>query len=216
MKHYKLRCKSCTNDERTYLVKASKIPNDENVLVVCTDITDLHREIEKNEFLAEKDALTKVYNRYKFESMLNQEIQRSNRYHTKLSLIIADVDHFKEVNDTYGHNIGDEILAKVAMLIQGKIRETDILARWGGEEFVILLPETDEAGAQQLAEKLRKLIELHAFTSVSTMTSSFGVCQYSGNATEKEFIYKADTALYQAKKLGRNRVVCYRDCETDN
>ena len=206
-KHYKLKLRNAEHKECTFFVKAAKIEPEQNTFVVCTDISELQKEIKKNEFLAEKDALTKVYNRYKFEEILNQEMQRAKRYNTELSLILIDIDHFKDINDTYGHNVGDEILAKVAKLIEGRIRETDILARWGGEEFVILIPETDQSGAIQLAETLRQLIESHQFPIVSNMTSSFGVCQYNGTITEKDFIYKADTALYKAKNLGRNRVV---------
>ena len=154
-KHYKLKLRNAEHKECTFFVKAAKIEPEQNTLVVCTDISELQKEIKKNEFLAEKDALTKVYNRYKFEEILNQEMQRAKRYNTELSLILIDIDHFKDINDTYGHNVGDEILAKVAKLIEGRIRETDILARWGGEEFVILIPETDQSGAIQLAETLR-------------------------------------------------------------
>lgn len=213
--HHKLKFKSIDQVDHTFLVKATRIPEENNVLIVCTDISELDKEIKKNEYLAEKDALTKVYNRYKFESLLNQEIQRAKRYGTQLSLIIIDIDHFKDINDTYGHNVGDDILAKVAMLIQDRIRETDILARWGGEEFVILIPETDEKGAKKLAETLRSLIENYQFPIVSKMTSSFGVCQYLDCTTEKDFIYKADTALYQAKNSGRNRVVACEEIITN-
>jgi diguanylate cyclase (GGDEF)-like protein len=156
--------------------------------------------------LANIDALTSIPNRRKFDEALQYEMGRDKRYHNKLSLIFCDLDHFKRVNDTHGHKIGDEILKEFTQLISANIRNTDIFARWGGEEFALLLPDTNIETATLTAEKLLIEIERHAFPYVGSMTASFGVTELFEDDNETSFIKRADDALYIAKDKGRNRI----------
>ena len=156
--------------------------------------------------LANIDALTSIPNRRKFDEALQYEMGRDKRYHNKLSLIFCDLDHFKHVNDTHGHKIGDEILKEFTQLISENIRNTDIFARWGGEEFVLLLPDTNIETATLTAEKLLIEIERHTFSYVGRMTASFGITELFEEDTETSFIKRADDALYRAKARGRNRI----------
>jgi diguanylate cyclase (GGDEF)-like protein len=136
-------------------------------------------------------------------------INHSNRYSRTVSLIYFDVDNFKLVNDTFGHNVGDEVLKKMARLISNEIRVTDACGRWGGEEFVLVSLETDINESKMIAEKLRKKIEAHDFGVPIKVTCSFGVAQYENEEPLEYFVHRADLALYEAKSMGRNRVVVY-------
>ncbi len=156
--------------------------------------------------LAEKDPLTMIYNRRKLFELLRMEIEKARRYARPLSLIMIDIDHFKKINDNYGHTIGDIVLKTTTDIIQGGIRKVDIFARYGGEEFIILSPETDINGAVALAEKIRSLIEGHPFPTAGIVTISTGVVELTDKDSGDCFIEKADCALYMAKKNGRNRV----------
>ena len=155
------------------------------------------------------DYLTGVNNRAKFESELSEEIYRSKRYDHPLSIILADIDHFKAVNDTYGHDTGDVVLKEFTNILRDNIRQSDILARWGGEEFIILCPNTDISGAISLAEILRVKVEEHIFSTVDKNTASFGVIQWSEDMDQKTLFLHVDKALYKAKEQGRNRV-CFQ------
>ncbi len=164
---------------------------------------------EKNKKLKEisdEDRLTGIYNRRKLEEILKENYNNSLRYNNKFSIILLDLDHFKNVNDNYGHQIGDKVLQEVSSLLLEKIRKVDYCGRWGGEEFLIILPETDLASAVKLAKRLRSEIGNYEFTKVQNITSSFGVSTYSSNKDIKEIINAADEALYKAKDNGRNRV----------
>ncbi len=167
---------------------------------------ELERYVKKIEQLSITDSLTKIYNRSKFESSLDYEIERARRYGNPLSLIIFDIDHFKSINDTYGHLIGDSVLTEIANLVKNNIRSTDIFARWGGEEFVILAPNINKEQAKILAEKIRKLIAHHRFKYVDHVTVSLGVTEFLPTDNKESFIKRADEALYLAKRKGRNRV----------
>jgi len=123
-----------------------------------------------------------------------------------LSLIMFDIDHFKKVNDTYGHAVGDYVLQTLTQIVKMDLRETDYLVRWGGEEFIIIAPDTDVRRAEILAERVRKSAEEYSFDQVGTVTVSFGVTQFTGDDTEDTFIKRTDDALYSAKRMGRNRV----------
>jgi len=171
-------------------------------------------EIKKREEIEEKlrtlsrtDPLTKIDNRYRFNQTLNEEIRRVNRYQGDLSIIMFDIDHFKAVNDTHGHDVGDRVLVSIAQLVENMIRDIDSFARWGGEEFIILTPNNDIDGATMLAERIRKTIELTDFAPVKTLTSSFGVVQYKPGEEKTSFLKRVDNALYAAKYQGRNRVM---------
>jgi len=152
------------------------------------------------------DSLTKIYNRYKFEEFFDEELQRVIRIPQDLSLIIFDIDHFKAINDTYGHQAGDSALKDLSQLISKNIKTSDVFARWGGEEFVILLPGTSLDGAFMFAQKLRKMVKEFDFKEIGKMTLSFGVGTFQEYENKQTFFEKVDKALYVAKSKGRNRV----------
>jgi diguanylate cyclase (GGDEF)-like protein len=152
------------------------------------------------------DALTGLYNRLKLDEAMNDEINRLQRYQGTFSVIMMDIDHFKKVNDTHGHLVGDEVLKKIAEILKAGFRKTDTPGRWGGEEFLVLLPQQDMAQAVMLAEKLRATIENTTVAEINKVTSSFGVTGYMTEDTVESLVKRADFALYRAKELGRNRV----------
>jgi len=161
---------------------------------------------EKFRTLSEIDALTGIYNKGKFNNVLDTELKKVRRYKRPMGLILFDIDHFKQINDTFGHQVGDYVLKTIADIVKKNIRDTDIFARWGGEEFVILAPETDINGLKMLAEKLRKAIENHNFEKVKKVTASFGLTEAIPEDTTDTVVRRADEALYLAKEKGRNRV----------
>lgn len=181
-----------------------------HAVAIARDITVRRMADEQLKQLASTDALTGAYNRRRFNEALQTEIARAKRYASPLTLILFDIDHFKQVNDTFGHLVGDQVLLKLALLVSGNIRDTDIFARWGGEEFVILATNCDINGIQIFAEKLRKLIEVYPFYKVGNVTCSFGVAEYRAGDEAESFIKRADMGLYSAKGAGRNRV-CYEE-----
>ena len=159
------------------------------------------------EALSVTDPLTQLYNRLKLDKVIIYEIDRSHRYHNPLSIVLFDIDDFKKVNDTYGHQTGDAVLIVIADIVHSIVRDADIAGRWGGEEFLIICPDTDSDGAAKLADKLRTAIAKHRFTTVGTKTCSFGVATLQNEEDAQELISRADEAMYQAKNEGRNRVV---------
>ncbi len=170
-------------------------------------VDELYSMTNTLEQKAYKDTLTGTNNRENFEDIFTTAIANAKENHLPLSLIIFDVDNFKQINDTYGHQAGDSILIDLVNLIENNIKHGDIFARWGGEEFVILAPSTEIDGAHHLAENLRKRIESHSFDFVDkAVTVSLGVAQLSAEDTKRTFFEKADRALYDAKKHGKNRV----------
>lgn len=171
------------------------------------DISERIKMEEKLSLLASTDKLTGINNRHRFEELFSTEISRAERYDVPLALIMFDVDHFKSINDSHGHDIGDDVLRSISEVIQFNIRKNDIFARWGGEEFIVLAPETTEGNAEHLAEKLRNAIEQYDFGVVGTVTASFGMTMHHHTETNGEMIKRADKAMYQAKENGRNQVV---------
>ena len=162
---------------------------------------------EQMSLMAHTDPLTNIYNRLHFGNFLDAEIDRVKRYGGTFSIIFFDLDRFKEINDEYGHLVGDEVLKQVAEVVQQANRNADIFARYGGEEFIILAPSTDIAGARIHAERLRNDIENYRFSDIYKLTCSFGIAEYKADTDDVSSLFKhADTALYNAKKLGRNRV----------
>ncbi|MDY0302066.1 MAG: sensor domain-containing diguanylate cyclase [Trichlorobacter sp.] len=181
---------------------------------VAWEIIDTRRAYQElkqaNELLARQarvDFLTGIYNRRMFEQMMDAEIARQQRYGFTLALIMFDIDHFKRVNDTLGHAGGDLVLQKIAELVSCRIRSHDIFCRWGGEEFIILLPSSSLCQAAVLAEILRSMVEQHDFKNSMQITLSFGAAEYQCKEPPHNFIKRADTALYKAKQQGRNQVV---------
>jgi len=157
-----------------------------------------------------KDDLTGVYNRRYFNQQLRVEIQRAARYQRVLSLLILDIDDFKAINDTYGHLKGDQVLIRMSQVIRSNIRAADILARFGGEEFVVILPELDKPRGVIVAEKLRRLIEREVYVPIRTrlpVTVSVGVSSFPADGqTPEEILEVADQCMYEAKRQGKNRV----------
>ncbi len=165
--------------------------------------------VRKLDELASHDGLTGLYNHRTFHKLLEDELARTKRYDLPLSLIMFDIDHFKKVNDTWGHQAGDDLLVALSAYVSANIRDTDSLARWGGEEFMLVTPGTGVEAAARLAEKLRASIERGNFGDIGRVTCSFGVTQSRAGDTVEDFTGRADTAMYAAKQGGRNRVRSY-------
>jgi diguanylate cyclase (GGDEF)-like protein len=169
------------------------------------------RLFEQAERLATTDGLTGLTNRRTLNTQLVARVREAQRYHRPLSLLLLDIDHFKKVNDTHGHPAGDAVLRGVSAVARAQARETDLVARYGGEELAVVLPETDAAGARAIAERLRAAVEgtAHATTEQGSLrvTVSVGVATWPGGGqTPDELLTTADRALYRAKQTGRNRV----------
>ena len=152
------------------------------------------------------DRLTGLHNRLKLDEVLEGEANRAKRYGSRFSIIMLDIDNFKGVNDCYGHLAGDAVLHRVAELLEENLRGTDTVGRWGGEEFLILLPRQDKITAGRVAEKLRATLADCPFTDVGAITASFGVTESIAEDTAETLVKRADEALYEAKRSGRNRV----------
>ena len=177
------------------------------------DITDRKKATDELKRLngllacqATTDELTGIPNRSKFNESLSKEILRSKRFRLPLSVIIFDIDNFKKINDTYGHNTGDCALQYLTGLVAKVMRKHDLFARWGGEEFLIMVTNTEQHGAELYAERLRLMIEKFDIPEVGYLTCSFGVAEYAPDDTDDVLINRADQALYRAKAGGKNRV----------
>ena len=170
---------------------------------------DKEKMLQELKLLVNIDSMTQIFNRKRVEEILISEIKRSNRYETPLSILLLDIDKFKNINDNYGHNIGDEVLKAFADLVKLNIRETDYFGRWGGEEFLIILPSTDLNDAYTIAEKIRIIVEKQSINTLQKITISIGVTQLDHDNTYTDMIRKADFSMYNAKANGRNRVEKY-------
>ncbi|MBO1926739.1 diguanylate cyclase [Thiomicrorhabdus sp. 6S2-11] len=162
---------------------------------------------------ANHDQLTGALNRRVFDEFIYQAIHEFQRHKDPVCLVVCDLDHFKSINDTFGHLVGDEVLKHFYNLVKDTIRQTDLLARWGGEEFAILLPMTEQNEAVMAIEKVRAKVEASTWPKQIKLTSSFGVCQLQEGWDQSKWFEQADSCLYQAKEYGRNRVV---ECQTSN
>lgn len=201
-------------ERQFFQVKIAQIDIYEKPLysVIMHNITDQELYKQQLEFLSETDTLTGISNRLVFNRTLVKEIQRAHRYHSELALLMFDVDHFKNINDTYGHEVGDQVLVTLCEIISELLRETDVFCRIGGEEFTVVMPQTNLEQATQTAERLRKAIEtLPSQTLPTSLTVSFGVVSMTRWDNDKTILKRADDALYQAKKNGRNRVEVAED-----
>jgi len=188
-----------------------------NALGIMRDVTDrimaekeLVKAYKKMDVLAHTDHLTQLSNRLDMIEKLNYEYTRFERYGIQFSIAIGDLDNFKEINDTYGHQTGDEVLSEIAILLKSNLRKQDIVGRWGGEEFILMYPKTELKGAMLVTEKIRKALEESVFeydkNKINT-TITFGVTTYNGKMDINECIRIADGALYEGKKSGKNCVV---------
>lgn len=166
----------------------------------------LEKKNQELDRISHTDPLTHIYNRLHLDETITYEVNRSKRYRTQMSVILLDIDHFKHVNDEYGHPIGDRVLIELCRLVKQQLRVTDIFGRWGGEEFLVVCPDTGVQEAVIIAEKLRRSIEEAYIDPVSHITVSFGVTDLREEDGEKELISRADRHLYRAKNEGRNRV----------
>jgi diguanylate cyclase (GGDEF)-like protein len=157
------------------------------------------------EFVSITDMLTGIYNRNRFEYVLSLWIK--NNRHNPFCLIFFDIDDFKKANDTFGHNAGDQVLRRIAEVVSSSIRDNDIFARWGGEEFVVLFESVDLELAVKLAERLRKAVETYPFDKPEKVTISIGAVEYRKGESMSDFIDRADQKMYEAKRAGKNQVV---------
>lgn len=175
---------------------------------------------QRMERLATTDGLTGLNNHRHFQEILSKELERAKRYKHPLSLLLMDIDHFKSFNDTYGHPVGDLVLKEIALCIQKSIRINDIPARYGGEEFTVIIPETTQANAMIIAERVRATIEKHVIHSLEKqlrVTVSIGCATYPTQASsQQELIDLADKALYYSKEHGRNQVNAYLPTMVEN
>lgn len=177
-----------------------------SIINLIEELKTKNKQLEK---LYITDQLTSLYNRYKLDDALSIEMERANKDNTyQFGIILIDLDHFKQINDTYGHQIGDSVLRSVASIIKITLSSIGIAGRWGGEEFLIIIPEANSEILLRLAEKIRQICELKVFEDQINLTASFGVTLYRPGELMDEFIARADEALYQAKEQGRNKVIC--------
>ena len=171
------------------------------------DITEKRRQTDQLRELADRDELTGLYNRHYFEGVIEEEMEQSDRYGVPLSMMMLDLDHFKLVNDTWGHPVGDEQLKLTARTMEEVKRDSDVLVRFGGEEFILLLRHTNKEGAVTAARKIRKGIEENRHPVTGTQTASIGVAERMKSESFRHWYRRVDVALYRAKETGRNRVV---------
>jgi diguanylate cyclase (GGDEF)-like protein len=214
----------CMRQDCTFLPVLGSHGGVESVCISVNDVTDtaiseqrLQEALREIEILSSYDALTGLYNRRALQDQLETEIARGHRYGNPLSLVLLDFDHFKQVNDTYGHLCGDHVLKEIAQRVTRVVREADVAARYGGEEFAVILPHASLPDARMVAERLRHAVEDKPVVwdeHEVPVTISVGVSELS-EATEDAYalLGAADKALYAAKVGGRNRVVCYSESD---
>jgi len=190
-------------------VKHFQIDSGEKIIETFMDLTERKKMEEQLYSLSISDNLTNAYNRRYFTQKLVEEIERTRRNGNRFSLIMLDIDHFKNINDSFGHNAGDMVLKSLVEVISSRIRKIDTLGRWGGEEFVILLPDTTVKNAVCLAEELRKSLSHMDIPGVARVTASFGVAGYCLGDSVDTLVQRADNLMYEAKAAGRN---CVRSC----
>lgn len=192
--------------EATYELHISYVREVDLIRIYVLDITQRKRAEAEIHLLATTDSLTGIANRREFSAILAREVDRAKRYGTPMSLAMYDLDYFKRVNDTFGHDVGDYVLQTVTGLVKENIRANDVVARWGGEEFMVLMPQSDVQAARNASEKLRLAIAAHHFDKVGSLTASFGVAAFEPQDDLNSLLKRVDDALYRAKEQGRNRV----------
>ncbi|HUN90304.1 MAG TPA: diguanylate cyclase [Terriglobales bacterium] len=199
----------CLESDKLHAFDSVDIPPLESVADICANAIQNAHYFERVRHMAYVDGLTGIFNRRYFEIRVLEEIERAKRYSGSMSLVMVDIDHFKRLNDEFGHLMGDDVLRQISNLFTQNLRKVDVGCRYGGEEFAIIVPETTGEDAYYVADKLRKVIETAIFPGVPRpVTISVGVASYPANATNRdELIKAADEALYAAKQSGRNTVV---------
>ena len=204
-----VKLKNSNNQNRIFTLNVDYYENKDDYYVFSlTDITELKEKANLLEYQANHDKLTGLYNRNKFDDLYQKEFKRAKRYSNDLSVILFDIDNFKSVNDKYGHQIGDEVLKEISKILQNNVREADICVRWGGEEFLVLLPQTSLDGAKTAAEKIRSAIISEPISSEKlNVTASFGVSVMSELDSENSLISRCDVLLYEGKTSGKNIVI---------
>jgi diguanylate cyclase (GGDEF)-like protein/PAS domain S-box-containing protein len=201
----------CFDGSRKIILNSAMPIRDEagaivGAIIVNHDITESKRFEAQLRELVERDPLTNAHNRRSLHAILDAELGRVRRYGIPLSMIMFDVDHFKQINDDYGHQAGDSVLVSVADVVREELRSPDRLGRWGGEEFLVIAPNTGHHRAVVLAERLRTRIADTCFDHGARVTCSFGVCEYVDDEDADAFIRRADDLMYLAKRRGRNNV----------
>ncbi len=193
-------------EEKAFQISISKVNYENDFLVTLSDITQMKAKQAVAEKKAYKDGLTGIYNRNKFDEIFNEELIRVKRDNAKLVLAIVDIDKFKNFNDTFGHLIGDEVLISMTESVDKNLRESDVFARWGGEEFVILFKDTSMKNAKRVSQKLKDKIQKAQHPIAGSITASFGLSEYIVGDTVESLFERCDKALYLAKENGRNRI----------
>ncbi len=192
---------------KAFQAKINKYDSNNNSIITFSDVTDIIIEQKLLEHKSQHDKLTGIYNRQKIDEVLIKVCHFSERRKEKVSVIMFDIDHFKSVNDTYGHDVGDEILINLTDLIKSKIRDEDTFGRWGGEEFILIMRHTNIEDAYNKAQRLKIAIQESGYSSLPKITASFGVTTLYKGDTPKTLLKRADIALYDAKNSGRNCVI---------
>jgi len=197
------------NEEIFFNLKYETIPGSNQYLCVCKDITHLENENRENRQLFLMDSLTYSINQLEMNAILEVEMRRAERLNQSISMIIMDIDFFKHVNERFGQQAGDKVLSTISIIVQQRIRESDIFVRWGEEEFILLTPGTDGNRAKELAESIRSIIEEFHFENIDKVTCSFGISEFSKGKTKEDIILEANQALFFSKDSGRNCVTLY-------
>lgn len=198
-------------DNAVFLLFSEPLDN-----VANAELRQLRLQLSQLEHLVVTDRLTGAWNRAYLDRMIELEFSRSTRNQQPLSLVMLDIDHFKNINDRHGHQIGDIVLQELVRVVQAQIRKGDLLFRWGGEEFVVMAPSTDYRAAAVVAEKIRAAVANHDFPGVARVNVSLGVAERLPDETAADCFKRVDMALYAAKDGGRNRVVVDRRGCSDN
>ncbi|MBF0370586.1 MAG: diguanylate cyclase, partial [Magnetococcales bacterium] len=199
---------------RPYSLTTNFLPEQGKTILSFSDITHIEHQMRHLEQKAFSDELTGVYNRARLQGLLTGEMGRSSRHGNPLSVILFDIDHFKTINDTHGHQAGDDVLKKLTKVIEENIRASELLARWGGDEFLVVAPESDLEQARILGEKLRKAVAEATFPHADSVRCSFGVARFVPKESLRGLMERVDRALYQAKEMGRDQVAVALDSPT--
>lgn len=207
----KVRWKASNGEDGIFILEITSF-DDENIhLVTCTNITELETERKKYELIATLDPITSIYNRLKFDDILTNEIKRADQFGHLLSIIMFNIDDFKRINQQFGYSHGDEVLITLSTIVQQRIREKDVFARWSSEDFILLIPDDDKQGAAILAESIRSIIESFHFRNVGTLTCSFGITEFTHGKSKIQVLNEVVQALYMSKNNGKNCVTFYKE-----